>query len=85
MNYLTPKRMMSLENLADRFGMDHEELWKQLDSLEKEGRVRRVRPRCSGVCTSCSSCDEEPVKNGPIAVDPAVIVISCEMCEDFEE
>lgn len=79
MNVLTERRMMSVGNLALHFEMEPEGLQPRLDQLESAGRIRYAIPRCSGACSTCSSCpsgegDEEHFEPPP--VDPTAIVIS---------
>ncbi|MEI6891340.1 MAG: FeoC-like transcriptional regulator [Pontiella sp.] len=83
MNVLTPRRMMSVGNLALQFEMEPEVLHPRLEQLVADGRVRYAQSKCSGSCSTCSTCTESPSgkKEAEAAppVDPTVIVISLEM------
>lgn len=81
MEVLTERRMMSVGNLALHFEKEPEEIQPRLDLLEAAGRIRYALSRCSGSCSTCSTCpsgegDGEGVEAPPI--DPTAIVISLE-------
>lgn len=80
MEVLTPRRMMSVGNLALHFEMEPEALQPRLDLLEAAGRIRYALSRCSGSCSTCSSCPSGEASDEfePPPVDPTAIVISLE-------
>jgi hypothetical protein len=82
MNILTPRRMMTVGNLAHQIEMDPEELHPQLKQLDAEGRIRYALSKCNGSCSTCTTCsatsstmtaEEEP------GVAPSAIIISLEL------
>lgn len=82
MNILTPRRMMTVGNLALQFEVEPEELHAQLKQLDADGRIRYALSKCNGSCASCTTCsarssagmvEEEP------GVDPTAIIISLEL------
>jgi hypothetical protein len=85
MEILTPRRMMTVGNLALQFEMKPEELHPQLKELDADGRIRYALSKCDGVCSSCSTCtttsSDTSLEEGP-AVDPTAIVISLELRRD---
>ncbi|MDF7807886.1 hypothetical protein P4E94_10595 [Pontiellaceae bacterium B12219] len=82
MEVLTPRRMMTVGNLALQFEIKPEELDIHLKELDAAGRIRYALSKCNGVCSSCSTCStsagEEPLEENP-AIDPTTIVISLEI------
>ncbi len=83
METLTPRRMMTVGNLALHFDVEPEVLHPRLQELACDGRVRYAQSRCSGECSTCSTCSSsgsgEPVAEPEPAVDPTAIVISLEI------
>ncbi|WP_372808683.1 FeoC-like transcriptional regulator [Pontiella sp.] len=82
MEVLTPRRTMTVGNLALHFEMEPEEIHVALQQLAADGRVRYAFSKCSGSCSTCSTCSVSPsgevVEEAP-AVDPTAIVISMEL------
>lgn len=82
MDVLTPRRMMSLGNLALHFDMKPEALHPRLEELAEEGRVRYAQSRCSGSCSTCSTCtvsSSGETQAESDVLDSTAIVISCEI------
>lgn len=83
MDVLTPRRMMTVGNLALHFDMPPEELHPNLQLLDAEGRIRYALSKCNGSCSSCSTCtvssSGEVTNDAEPSVDPAAIVISLEL------
>lgn len=85
MEVLTPRRLMTVGNLGLAMEKDPEELHPLLMKLDADGRIRYAQSKCSGVCSTCSSCgptsdDAEACGDedaGP--VDPTAIIISMEL------
>ena len=75
--------MMTVGNLALHFEMEPEVLHPRLQELACDGRVRYAQSRCSGECSTCSTCTSsgsgEPVDELESTVDPTAIVISLEI------
>ncbi|QBG48528.1 hypothetical protein EGM51_14370 [Verrucomicrobia bacterium S94] len=78
MEVLTPRRMMSVGNLAASLEMDPAALQVRLDQLEAGGRIRYALSRCSGSCSSCAGCGDSDEPAEPV-VDETAIVISLEL------
>jgi predicted metal-binding protein len=82
MEVLTPRRMMTVGNLALLFEMEPEELHPLLKQLNAAGRVRYALSKCSGSCSTCTTCTTsasgEIIEEEP-GVDPTAIVISMEL------
>lgn len=82
MEVLTPRRMMTVGNLSLQFEVEPEELHSRLLELEADGRVRYAQSKCSGSCSTCSTCtvssSAEVQKETP-GIDPTAIVISLEI------
>ncbi|MDF7798735.1 FeoC-like transcriptional regulator [Pontiellaceae bacterium B1224] len=82
MEVLTPRRMMTVGNLALQFEMEPEELHPQLKQLDSDGRIRYALSKCNGACSTCSTCTTsasgEIIEEEP-KVDPTAIVISLEL------
>lgn len=86
MEVLTPRRMMTVGNLALTMEMDPEELHPKLMMLDADGRVRYAQSKCSGVCSTCSTCTSSSSGETDMcgdeeagAVDPTAIIISMEL------
>lgn len=82
MAVLTPNRMMSVGNLALHFEMEPAALHPQLERLVADGRIRYAQSRCSGLCSTCSTCTVSSsgvVEETAPAVNPSAIVISLEI------
>lgn len=78
MEVLTPRRMMSVGNLASSLEMEPRELQPRLDQLEAGGRIRYALSKCAGSCSTCSGCDDSDGPAEPV-VDETAIVISLEL------
>jgi predicted metal-binding protein len=82
MEVLTPRRMMTVGNLALQFEVKPEDLHDHLKELDAAGRIRYAFSKCNGACSTCSTCttttDGDIVVEEP-AVDPTAIVISLEL------
>ncbi|WP_372797747.1 FeoC-like transcriptional regulator [Pontiella sp.] len=83
MEVLTPRRMMSVGNLASSLEIEPRELQPRLDQLEAGGRIRYALSKCAGSCSSCSGCGDEAEAAEPV-VDETAIVISLEMLKEEE-
>ena len=82
MEVLTPRRMMTVGNLALHFDMEPAALHPRLEQLEAGGRIRYALSRCSGSCSTCSTCtvsSSGEVDAAAPAVDPTAIIISLEI------
>lgn len=83
MEVLTPRRMMTVGNLALQFEMEPEELHPRLKQLDAAGRVRYALSKCNGACSTCSTCSTsasgEVTNDAEPAVDPTAIIISLEL------
>jgi len=83
MDVLTPRRMMTVGNLALYFDMEPEELHPRLQQLDAGGRIRYALSKCSGSCSSCSTCtvssSGEVTNDAEPGVDPTAIIISLEI------
>lgn len=82
MEVLTPRRMMTVGNLALQFEVEPEELHPQLKLLDAEGRLRYAQSKCDGVCSSCSTCSTtsgSTTTADESGVDPTAIIISLEI------
>lgn len=82
MDVLTPRRMMTVGNLALHFDTEPEQLHPRLEQLEAGGRIRYAQSRCRGSCSTCSICPDSPADDEPERpppVDPSAIVISLEI------
>ncbi|MDF7823007.1 FeoC-like transcriptional regulator [Pontiellaceae bacterium B12227] len=83
MEVLTPRRMMTVGNLALQFEMEPAELHPRLEQLDAEGRIRYALSKCDGVCSTCSTCSTTSsgimAGNDESGVDPTAIVISLEL------
>lgn len=83
MEILTPRRVMTVGNLAQQVEMEPAELHPRLEQLDADGRVRYALSKCDGVCSSCITCTVS--SSGVVAndvvpgVDPTAIVISLEL------
>lgn len=88
MDVLTPRRMMTMGNLALSMEMEPDVLHPRLLELEAAGRVRYAQSRCSGSCSTCSTCtvssSGEPEAETP-ALDPTAIVISMELRKSADD
>lgn len=82
MEILTPRRMMTVGNLALSLEKEPEEIHPSLKQLDSDGRIRYALSKCNGSCSSCSTCtvsssgeilEEEP------GFDATAIVISLEL------
>ena len=91
MDVLTPRRMMTVGNLGLMMEKDPEELHPFLMALDKDGRVRYAQSKCSGSCSTCSSCGptaDDPAECGEEDVpptDPTAIVISMELRQSDDD
>lgn len=83
MDVLTPRRMMTVGNLALHFDMEPEELHPRLQQLDAGGRIRYALSKCNGACSTCSTCTVSPsgevTNDAEPGVDPAAIIISLEI------
>lgn len=83
MEILTPRRMMTVGNLALQFELEPEELHPRLQELDAAGRIRYALSKCDGVCSSCSTCTTsssgEVTNDTESGVDPTAIIISLEI------
>ena len=83
MEVLTPRRMMTVGNLALHFDMEPEALHPDLQQLDADGRIRYALSKCNGACSSCTTCTVsstgEVINDTSLAVDPTAIVISLEL------
>lgn len=82
MEVLTPRRMMTVGNLALSMEIDAEELHPKLVELATDGRVRYAQSRCSGSCSTCSTCTTSSsgkTVEDNLALDSTAIVISLEI------
>jgi predicted metal-binding protein len=82
MEVLTPRRMMTVGNLALQFEVKPEDLHEHLKELDAAGRIRYALSKCNGACSTCSTCTTSPsgeiIEEKP-AIDPTTIVISLEI------
>ena len=89
MDVLTPKRMMTMGNLALQVELKPEELHPLLEELAAAGRIRYAQSKCSGVCSTCSTCtvssSGEVLAPESLAVDPTAIVISMEIRKSADD
>lgn len=87
MDVLTPRRMMSVGNLALSLEREPHEIHHSLKQLDAEGRIRYALSKCNGSCSTCSTCTTsssgEVVEEEP-DYDPAAIVISLELRKEEE-
>lgn len=60
MEYLTPKRMSSIGNIAYATHYPVSEIILPIKELEMAGKIRLATSGCSSDCSSCSSCGSEP-------------------------
>ncbi len=80
MEILTPRRMMSVGNIALALESEPAALIPFIQELEADGRVRYAFSKCSGSCSSCSSdCGDEAAEPSAPAITDASIVISLEL------
>jgi len=83
MDVLTPRRMMTVGNLALHFDMEPDELHPRLQQLDAAGRIRYALSKCNGACSSCTTCSVsstgEVINDAEPAVDPTAIIISLEI------
>jgi hypothetical protein len=80
MEVLTPRRMMTVGNIALSLEKKPAELIPSLQELEADGRVRYAFSKCNGSCSSCSSGCGDEVEGEPAmpAIDETSIIISLE-------
>ncbi len=84
MEVLTPRRMMSVGNLALLLEIEPNELQPQLDQLEAKGRIRYALSKCAGTCSTCSTgCGGDSEAPEPV-VDETAIVISLDKRKEEE-
>ncbi|MDZ8118506.1 FeoC-like transcriptional regulator [Pontiella agarivorans] len=81
MDVLTPRRMMSVGNLASSLEMEAAALQPRLDQLEAGGRIRYALSKCAGSCSTCSGCGDSDEPAEPV-VDETAIVISLELRQE---
>lgn len=83
MEILTPRRMMTVGNLALQFEMEPAELHPRLEQLDAEGRIRYALSKCNGSCSTCATCTVSSsgvvTNDAALGVDPSAIVISLEL------
>lgn len=83
MEILTPRRVMTVGNLAMQFEMEPAELHPRLEQLDADGRVRYALSKCDGVCSTCVTCTTSSsgvvTSDTELGVDPTAIVISLEI------
>ncbi len=82
LSYLTPRRMMSLKNLADQFDRTVEEITPVILQLELENKVRAAMSRCSSDCSSCSSCGPEDGKTAELSETTIIISLEKRDCDE---
>lgn len=87
MDVLTPRRMMTVGNLALSLEKDPEEIHPSLMELDSDGRIRYALSKCNGSCSTCSTCtvssSGEVIEDEP-GCDPTAIVISLELRKEVE-
>lgn len=67
MNYLTSRRLSSIENLALHFHVSYEQIMPMVWQLASQKRLRYAVSHCQSQCVSCSGCpsyDSATVLNG---------------------
>ncbi len=82
MDVLTPRRMMTVGNLALNLEIEPELLDPYLRQLDAEGRLRYALSKCNGSCSTCSTCtvsSSGEIVEETLSVDPTAIVISLEI------
>ena len=83
LDYLTPKRMASIGNIAAALECAPEELIPQMQEMEKLNLVRLATSSCSSDCSSCSSCGTE--SNTQPTVTDRTIAISLQKVQSEVE
>ena len=82
MDVLTPRRMMTVGNLALSLEKAPGEIHPALQKLDADGRIRYAFSKCSGSCSTCSTCtvsSSGEVLEEESDCDPTAIVISLEL------
>lgn len=81
MDTLTPRRTMTVGNIALSLEKEPAEIIPFIQELEADGRLRYAFSKCSGSCSSCSSGCGDDAAAEPAApqIDETSILISMEL------
>ena len=82
MDFLTPKRMASVGNIATAIESSPEEIIPVMQEMDNANMIRLANSSCSSDCSSCSSCGSE-TSTTP-AITDRTIAISLQKAEELE-